>query len=270
MRSPVIVLKFGSSVLAGQGDLARATEETRRWLEAGRRVVAVVSALAGATDELLRRARAVAEEPAREGLAAYLASGERQAAALLHLALERAGTAATLVDPFAIGLRAAGDLLDGEPRGLDRRALAAALARCPVAILPGFFGIDAFGRVTLFGRGGSDWTALFVAWALGAECRLLKDVDGIFEHDPRRRAAGGRFVTLHHADALALQAPIVQARALRFAAATGLEFTVAAIGSAAGTRVGPQPTRLSASRPRTEALPEAAPRPVRVATEAQP
>ncbi len=240
MSAPAIVLKFGSSVLARPEDLPRAVGEIRRWLRLRERVVAVVSAFAGTTEALLAQAGATAGQAAPEGLAAYLASGERQAAALLQVALEGAGISATLLDPLTVGLRASGDLLAGEPCALDRRALAAALARRPVAVLPGFFGFDPMGRLTLFGRGGSDWTALFVAWAMGAECRLLKGADGVYESDPalpgeRER----RYSRLSFADALALGAPVVQDRALRFAAAVGLPFTVAAVGSSAGTEVGP-------------------------------
>ena len=62
---PVVVLKFGSSVLASPDDLPSAVDEVYRRLREGSRVLAVVSAFAGDTDRLLGRAREVlGEDPA--------------------------------------------------------------------------------------------------------------------------------------------------------------------------------------------------------------
>jgi aspartokinase/homoserine dehydrogenase 1 len=55
-----------------------------------------------------------------------------------------------------------------------------------VAVLPGFFGGDANGRVNLLGRGGSDYSGAIAAWALDAELlEIWTDVDGIYSADPR-------------------------------------------------------------------------------------
>jgi aspartate kinase len=53
-------------------------------------------------------------------------------------------------------------------------------------VLTGFFGCDAQGHVTTFGRGGSDYAASIVAAALKAErLEVWKDVDGFLTADPR-------------------------------------------------------------------------------------
>ncbi len=54
--APLIVLKFGGSVLRDEASLGGAVHEIYRWRRDGWRVVAVVSALAGRTDELLAHA----------------------------------------------------------------------------------------------------------------------------------------------------------------------------------------------------------------------
>ena len=48
-----IVLKFGGSVLRDEDSLAGAVHEIYRWRREGARVVAVVSAFDGRTDELI-------------------------------------------------------------------------------------------------------------------------------------------------------------------------------------------------------------------------
>ena len=56
-----------------------------------------------------------------------------------------------------------------------------------VVIIPGFIGLTRDGTTTTLGLDGSDTTAAFVAGYLGVdECRLYKDVAGVFTANPRR------------------------------------------------------------------------------------
>jgi homoserine dehydrogenase len=243
VNKPIIVLKFGSSVLRTADDLPQAVHEIFRYSREGFGVVAVVSAFEGVTDRLIARARALGADPGHDvgvpGLATLVASGERESAGSLQIALSRAGIPASVLDPLAAGLRVEGDGLEGAPVDLSPAPLRALLGAGRVVVAPGFFGTDAEGGVSLLGRGGSDWTALFLAKRLSARCRLLKDTDGIFERDPN--APGdppSRFERLNYEDALALQAPVVQPSALRFALAHSQAFEVARIGSGLGTTVG--------------------------------
>ncbi len=54
-----------------------------------------------------------------------------------------------------------------------------------IPVIAGFFGKDGKGKVTTFGRGGSDYTATFVAAALHCEVVLFKDVQGLMTADPK-------------------------------------------------------------------------------------
>jgi aspartate kinase len=55
-----------------------------------------------------------------------------------------------------------------------------------VAVVAGFQGVGAEGRITTIGRGGSDNTAVFLASSLNAErCDIYTDVDGVYTTDPR-------------------------------------------------------------------------------------
>src|SRR5262249_32316532 len=118
---PIVVLKFGSSVLAEAGDIPLAVHEIYRSLREGKRVVAVVSALGPTTHRLLSPAHSLAGSPEPAGLAALLSTGEATTAALLAIALDRAGLPATLLDPCRVGLRTEGAVLDSEPREINRR-----------------------------------------------------------------------------------------------------------------------------------------------------
>ena len=119
--SPLVVLKFGGSVLTNESTLRRAVHEIYRWRRQNCRVVAVVSALAGVTDELFRRCGRISERPAPACIAAMVSNGELQSAAMLSLHLDRAGVPASVLTPGAFGLVAAGPPLDATPVSLETR-----------------------------------------------------------------------------------------------------------------------------------------------------
>jgi homoserine dehydrogenase len=245
MSLPLSVLKFGSSVLPVTRAAAEAVHEIYRELRAGRRVVAVVSAVGGATDRLLARARSVAEDPDEGALALYLSTGETASVAALTLALRQRGVSALALEGAELGLVTRGPRLDATPHTLDATRIRAALEQHSVVVVPGFLGRDEHGATTLLGRGGSDASAVFLAAELGAErCRLLKDVDGVFERDPAAHRAARRFASLSWNDALELNSAVVQPKAIDLARKRGLAIEVAALGSAGGTRIGAEPSRL--------------------------
>ena len=107
-RYPITVLKFGSSVLCCEADLSKAVQEIYRWTRDGHRVVAVVSAIGSTTDALLARARTYGSGLSDEAVATLVATGEATSAALLTLALERAGVHSVVVDEVRLGLRTRG------------------------------------------------------------------------------------------------------------------------------------------------------------------
>jgi len=241
---PVVVLKFGSSVLATSDDLPLAVDEVYRRLREGARVLAVVSAFAGDTDRLLNRAREVlGEEAAPEAVAAFVATGELQSAALLAGALLRSGVAARIVDPREIGLTVEGGALESDPISVNETALRSLWDVPTTLVLPGFFGIDLQGRIALLGRGGSDLSALFIAGVLGAECHLVKDVPGVFDRDPATDRAGARrYAVIPWHEASEVAGPLIQPKALALAERCRTPFAVSRANGALETRIADVPT----------------------------
>ena len=252
--SLVEVLKFGSSVLRSPHDLPVAVDEIYRRWRCGCRVLAVVSAFEGVTNQLLAEASEQFTSCCPEAGAAYVATGEQKTAALLVGTLRRFGVPSRLVDPREIGLVAEGPLLESIPVSVDVPALERLWRDFPILVLPGFFGIDAMGRVALFGRGGSDLSALFLAAELGAGCRLLKDVPGVFNTDPAADATAHRYSALSWASALEVAGPLIQPKALRFANSRELSFEVGRPNEEAGTLLGHANDRWASSLPPREPL----------------
>lgn len=247
--NPIIVLKFGSSVLPSESRLGGAVDEIERFVRRGSRVVAVVSAFGSTTDDLIAHARQYGASPPEDALAALLATGEARSVALLGLALHRAGIGARVLDAAAIGLRTRGPTLDAQAVSLDAAAVHRSLGEAPVLVVPGFVGrCLTHGRATLLGRGGSDLTALFIAAEIGASCRLVKDVNGLYDRDPAEDSPGEpaarRFSTVRYEDVLGLDEGIVQHKAVRYARSRALEFTVTCLGARddAATLVGHGPS----------------------------
>jgi homoserine dehydrogenase len=234
----VEVLKFGSSVLRSPRDLYVAVDEIYRRWRSGCRVLAVVSAFEGITDELMAEVAEVLGGDCPEATAAYVATGEQRTAALLLGALQKSGLPARMIDPREIGLIAEGSFAESTPVRVDVTALDQLWNAYPILVLPGFYGIDLEGRTVLFGRGGSDLSALFLAAALGAECRLGKDVMGVYDTDPASSTLAHRFSALSWERASQVAGPLIQPKALRYAQSRGLAFEVGRPNEAACTRVG--------------------------------
>ncbi len=236
--SRISVMKLGGSVL---GALWAATlDAVTVTARSGWRVVAVVSALPGETDRLAGLAGAIGDPVAQPHLyAEALATGEEAAVALVALGLAARGVTVAAATNRELTMRTTGRPLDSDPVDADTAWLVPALRRHQVVVVPGFIGRGRNGRTTLLGRGGTDLSALFLAWLLSARCTLVKDVDGLFAWDPNdnSRQAPLRFSRAHWNDVARHGDSLVQPKAVDFARARGLPFLVAAPGGR-GTEVG--------------------------------
>jgi homoserine dehydrogenase len=233
------VLKFGSSVLQHEHDYPRVVQEIYRHVRDGEKVVAVVSALAGETDSLLEQARRVGGEVAPAALMARAARvGELHSAALMALALSKAGLRAATLDPHEMGLVAEGSPLDSNLASVDAEAVWARIQANDVVVLPGFIADHAEHGVVTLGRGGTDLTAVFFADRLDAHrVRLIKDVDGVYEEDPAKNPNALRYSHLNYDEAEHASTGVIQAKAIHAAEKWEVLIEVAALGSAEATTI---------------------------------
>lgn len=238
----IIVLKFGSSILTHEREVWAVVSEIRRVRAQGKRVVAVVSAMWGVTDRLLAAARKVTESLSGPSLARLLATGEHASVALIGLALQEAGEDHAVLDARSMGLVSDGPHTDAVPVSVNISALRNALERHGVVVVPGYEAVSRQGEPTVLGRGGSDLTAVFLADALDAGVRLIKDVDGVFERDPLRAYSPGtprprRYRSIRWELVSTVAGSLVQTKAIEFAASRGLPIQITAIGSDEGTLI---------------------------------
>jgi aspartate kinase len=229
------VLKVGGSVLRDAATYAAAAEFLRRRLadDVSERLVVIVSAQYGATDELLAEAQAIASDPADCALDLLWSTGELRSVARLTLHLQRLGVSAIAFNVHQTGLVA--DRVTGTT--VRPLRLLAALAESRIVIVPGFLGVSAEGTITSLGRGGSDLTAVLLATAIRADgCELIKDVPGYFTADPHRDAGAQPIHDLPVDQALRMAdagCDLVQRAALVAAAQADLHLVIRSMDAAA-------------------------------------
>lgn len=238
MPVPVIVLNFGHSVLNSLEDYTQAASEIYRHYRQGQNVVAVTSAQGDQTDVLMAEARRIGPEGDAKNLPELLQLGERRSAALLALALERIGAPAFVRQARDLGLTAEGSFTEARLTGLNTPQLLQDLKDHDIVVMPGFVAIGEKDRAVLLGDGGADLTALYVADQLGVEAVLLKDVNGIYEVDPKSNPDAARYEEISWDDAIRVAGPLIAPRALGFARKNEVPFRVGMPGLPSYTRVG--------------------------------
>ena len=181
-----IVQKFGGTSVAGIDRIKNVALRVKREVDSGNEVAVVVSAMAGATNQLVDWTNQIARLHDAREYDVVVASGEQVTAGLLALALQQLGVDARSWLGWQIPIRTDG--MHGRARITEIAAdqLGARLKRGQVAVVAGFQGLGPDSRVTTLGRGGSDTSAVALAAALEAErCDIFTDVDGVYTSDPR-------------------------------------------------------------------------------------
>jgi aspartate kinase len=222
-RTPagLVVMKFGGTSV---GDVEKLRAVARRLVAAraaGHRVVCVLSAMGGATDELLELAHAVSPSPQARELDMLISVGERVSSALCAMAIIDLGYPAVSLTGSQAGIVT--DTVHGKAKIVDVRArrINAALDDGAIVLVAGFQGVSTEHEVTTLGRGGSDTTAVALAAALGADaCEIYTDVDGVFSADPRLVPHARRLSSVSYDEMLELAASgaaVLQLRSVEFA-----------------------------------------------------
>lgn len=179
------VLKFGGSSVADSARMMEVAKIIKTYVDNGYRTAVIVSAMGNTTNQLLELAGGISDELHNREIDQLLATGEQQSIALLALALKRAGVPAVSFTAAQAGFFAKGFPLEGRIFKVDPSAVNSALDKGLVAVVAGFQGVTDEGDIITLGRGGSDLSAVALAAALGGECRILKDVAGVYTADPR-------------------------------------------------------------------------------------
>ncbi len=221
-----VVMKFGGTSVADAERIKRAARRIVAQAEAGRRVVAVLSARGKTTDELIAMAEEVSGTPDPREMDMLLSTGERISCALCAMAINDLGHRAISLTGSQAGIVT--DTSHTKARILDVRAdrIREALSDDLIVLVAGFQGVSTSRDVTTLGRGGSDTTAVALAAAIDAEvCEIYTDVAGVFTADPRivPRARKLPFVSFEEMLEMAASgAKVLQLRSVEYARTHGV------------------------------------------------
>jgi aspartate kinase len=181
-----IVLKFGGTSVGDTDRIKNVASKVKAEVERGNEVAVVVSAMSGATNQLVKWVNEIAPLHDAREYDVVVATGEQVTIGLLAMALQQIGVKSRSWASWQIPIRT--DAAHAKARIIDieTAGMAEAMAAGEVPIVPGFQGLSPEGRVTTLGRGGSDTSAVALAAALKADrCDIYTDVDGVYTTDPR-------------------------------------------------------------------------------------
>ncbi|MBA3606973.1 MAG: aspartate kinase [Chthoniobacterales bacterium] len=226
----LIVQKYGGTSVGNTERMRRVAERLLATKRAGHDVVAVISAMAGVTDNLIKLAREISPQPTEREMDALLATGEQGSSALIAMAVNALGGKAVSLSGAAAGIVTDGVHTKAKISHISPRQINELLAEDYIVVVAGFQGQSREGALTTLGRGGSDLTAIALAAALKADdCQIFTDVDGVHTCDPRVVPDASKIDEIAHDELLEMAgagSKVMQSRAVEFAKKFGVGFEV--------------------------------------------
>ncbi len=226
----LIVQKYGGTSVGSIDRMRNVAARVKRTRDEGNQVVAVVSAMSGVTDGLIKMAREFSETPSEREMDVLLATGEQQSIALVAMALHEAGLEAVSVTGRQAGIYTTGSHTRGRIQDIEPEFMKRSLDEGKTLVVAGFQGITPEGMIHTLGRGGSDLTAIAISAALKADvCQILTDVDGVYTCDPRIVKNARKLPEISYDEMLEMASSgskVMQSRSVEFAKKFGVVFEV--------------------------------------------
>ena len=184
---PLLVMKFGGTSVADLDRIANAAQKVQREVERGYDVIVIVSAMSGKTNEMVGWVEKTSPLYDAREYDAVVSSGENVTAGLMALRLQEMGIAARSWQGWQVPINTTSAHGSARFMSIPADNITAKFAEgFKVAVVAGFQGLSAEGRITTLGRGGSDTTAVAFAVVNGAaRSEIYTDVDGVYTTDPR-------------------------------------------------------------------------------------
>ena len=242
----LLVQKYGGTSVGSIERIQAVAQRIRQSREEGHDIVVVVSAMGHTTDELTGLAHGLTATPPQREMDMLLASGEQVSIALLAMALDAQGVAASSMTGPQVGI--ATESVHGRARilGIRTDRIRSRIQAGQVVVVAGFQGTstssDGIQEITTLGRGGSDTSAVALAAVLRADaCEIYTDVPGVLSTDPRKVPDAQLIETISCDEMLelaSLGAAVLHPRAVEIARNYGVNLVVRSSWSdAPGTRL---------------------------------
>ena len=181
------VLKFGGTSVGSIERIQHVAKIVKKEHDNGHKIIVVVSAMAGKTNEMLIHSKSISERFNKRELDVLLSSGEQVTSALMAGALNEIGTKSKSWMNWQIPILTEGEHSNSRIINVSVKKINDYLSEGGVAIIPGFQGISSSGDITTIGRGGSDASAVAIAKIFDTDtCEIYTDVEGVYSTDPNK------------------------------------------------------------------------------------
>ncbi|MGA0133784.1 MAG: aspartate kinase [Opitutales bacterium] len=227
---PLIVQKYGGTSVGSVDRIQNVAAKIKEQWSKGNRMVVVVSARSGVTNDLIARAKALQKLPDEREMDVLMAVGEQETIALTVMALHAIGVPAVSRTGAQAGIFTDGVHTRARITRITGGDIRERLDEGKVVVVAGFQGVTEQGEVTTLGRGGSDLTAIAVAAAIKADlCQIFTDVDGVYTADPRIVLTASKLPEISYEEMLELASSgskVMQSRSVEFAQKYQVPFEV--------------------------------------------
>jgi aspartate kinase len=215
-------MKFGGTSVANIERIRNVARHVKREVDAGNKVAVVVSAMAGATNQLVGWVNEASQLHDKREYDAIVASGEQVTAGLTAIVLQSIGIKARSWQGWQVPIETSTAHGSARITGIKGDDLRRSLDQGEVAVITGFQGIEpTTNRIATLGRGGSDTSAVAIAVALKADvCDIYTDVDGVYTTDPRIVAKAKRLPKVSYEEMLEMASSgskVLQTRSVELA-----------------------------------------------------
>ena len=178
-------MKFGGTSVANIDRIKNVADIIKSKKKDSVKLVVVVSAMAGVTNDLVEKSKAISKNFSDEEYDVLLSSGEQVTAAFLAASLKDKDIQARSMLAWQIPIVTEGQHKNSRILSINSKSIINYLNMGYVVVVPGFQGITEKMRISTIGRGGSDASAVALAKALNADlCEIYTDVEGIFTTNP--------------------------------------------------------------------------------------
>ncbi len=182
----LIVQKYGGTSVGSFERIEAVADNIANTYNKDKRVVVVLSAMAGETDKLIQLAKSIQSEPDPREYDALISTGEQISVALMAMALKKRGIKSKSYTAYQLGIKTNDRHRQARILEVNVDRLKDDLTQGSIPVITGFQGMTDDGDITTLGRGGSDTTGVALAVALDAsQCEIYTDVEGVFTTDPR-------------------------------------------------------------------------------------
>ena len=181
------VLKFGGTSVGSIKRILHAAKIIKKEHDNGNKLIVVVSAMAGTTNNLVEHSKSISKKFNKRELDVLLTSGEQVTSALIAGALNDIGVKSKSWMNWQIPILTEGEHTNSRIIHMNIKGINDYLTSGGVAVIPGFQGVSKTGDITSIGRGGSDATAVAIAKIFKTDsCEIYTDVDGVYSSDPNK------------------------------------------------------------------------------------